>query len=53
MVWFLQYADQRQAAWTVPGDAVNGPSIHLLCEVTDAGTPLLTRYRCMVMTVDR
>jgi hypothetical protein len=37
---------------TVPADAA-GRTIHVVLEVTDGGTPALTRYRRAVLTVGR
>jgi hypothetical protein len=34
----------------VPPDALPGQTIHLILEVTDNGTPALTRYQRFVMT---
>ena len=34
-----------------PGDAGAGETIHIICEVTDAGSPRLTRYQRVVLTV--
>ena len=36
---------------TVPKDARPGQAIHMVCEVTDEGTPPLTRYRRVVIRV--
>jgi hypothetical protein len=44
-------ADKPQATLTVPEDADAGKTIHVVCEVTDDGTPALTRYRRVVITV--
>jgi hypothetical protein len=35
----------------VPGDARPGQSIHLVLEATDGGTPPLTRYQRVVVSV--
>ena len=47
----LQQADQPQASFKVPADAAKGQTIHIVCEVTDNGTPALTRYQRVVLTV--
>lgn len=39
------------ASLTMPGDAAEGQTIHLIGEVTDDGTPRLTRYQRVVVTV--
>lgn len=48
----IEDADQREAALTVPKDAGRGRTIHIICEVTDSGTPPLTRYQRVVLTVE-
>jgi hypothetical protein len=40
-----------EATATVPADALPGQTLHFICEVTDAGSPPLTRYRRVVVTV--
>ncbi len=40
------------ASFTVPSDAEPDQTIHLVCEVEDAGTPSLTRYARIVITVE-
>ena len=37
----------------VPDDAAPGQTLHLILEVSDAGTPSLTRYERVVLTVAR
>ena len=44
----IQKAGEQQASFTVPTDAGAGDSIHVIVEVTDDGTPPLTRYRRVV-----
>jgi hypothetical protein len=44
-------AGEQNASFTVPGDADNGKTIHIICEVTDDGTPQLTRYQRIIITV--
>jgi hypothetical protein len=36
---------------TIPTDASKGSTVHLICEVTDNGSPRLTRYRRIVLRV--
>jgi hypothetical protein len=43
-------ADAEVAGLTVPGDAA-GKTIHVILEVTDRGSPALTRYRRAVVSV--
>jgi hypothetical protein len=37
---------------TIPQDAKPGDSIHLIAEVSDNGTPALTRYKRIVLTIE-
>lgn len=48
----VQHPDRQKAAFTVPKDAKSGETIHLILEVTDAGTPQLTRYQRVIATVE-
>ena len=34
-----------------PTDAKVGDTLHLICEVTDNGTPALTRYQHVIVTI--
>ena len=47
----LQSAGSQQASLTVPATAKPGETIHIICEVTDNGTPPLTRYQRAIVTV--
>ncbi|MDA0180090.1 DUF1593 domain-containing protein [Solirubrobacter phytolaccae] len=44
-------ADTREASFVVPADAKKGDTIHAILEVKDAGTPTLTKYQRVVVTV--
>jgi hypothetical protein len=44
-------ADKARARVTVPADAKPGDTIHLILEVSDNGSPSLTRYQRVVITV--
>lgn len=46
----LENADKVEAKITLPSDA-KGKSIHVILEVTDEGTPKLTRYRRAILNV--
>jgi hypothetical protein len=48
----IQAAGQQDAEFTLPGDTGNGETVHLICEVTDTGTPPLTRYQRVVLEMD-
>jgi hypothetical protein len=43
--------NSEQCSVTIPQDAKAGQAIHLIFEVTDSGTPALTRYQWMIVTV--
>ncbi len=45
-------AAKQDASFTVPGDGGKGKTIHVICEVTDDGTPPLTRYRRVVVEIE-
>ena len=47
----LSGADTANATFTVPGNARPGQTIHFILEVQDSGTPPLTRYQRVVVTV--
>jgi hypothetical protein len=51
----VQIADagNENASLIVPADAQPGQTIHIICEVTDTGTPPLTHYQRVVMTIER
>ena len=42
---------KQEASFTVPKDAGKGVTIHVICEVTDSGTPPLTRYQRVVAEI--
>jgi hypothetical protein len=44
-------AGQREASLVIPQDAQAGARIHVICEVTDHGSPPLTRYQRVILTV--
>ena len=48
----IQDAGKQDASFTVPGDAGKGKTIHVICEVTDTGTPPLTRYQRVVAQIE-
>lgn len=48
----INTADKQSASLTVPADAKPGQTIHIICEVTDNGTPPLTRYQRVVAEID-
>jgi hypothetical protein len=48
----ITHAESNSASLTVPEDAGHGQTIHIVCEVTDSGSPPLTRYQRVVIEVD-
>ncbi len=47
----IRNAAKREASFLAPRDAGAGKTIHVICEVTDAGTPPLTRYQRVIVEV--
>ncbi len=47
----IEQADTAEAWFTVPHDAKSGDTIQLICAVTDDGSPMLTHYARVVVTV--
>ena len=47
----INNADSSQAQIEIPKDAVSGQTIHIILEATDNGTPVLTSYQRVVITV--
>lgn len=43
-------ADSETSSVTVPSDLKSGETLHLICQVSDNGTPSLTRYARIVLT---
>lgn len=48
----IQNANQQDASFTVPEDASAGETIHIICEVKDDGSPQLTRYQRVILTIE-
>ncbi|SMF38531.1 Protein of unknown function [Alteromonadaceae bacterium Bs31] len=48
----ISNANQQEAAFVVPAGAEPGKTIHIICEVTDNGSPQLTRYQRVVVEVE-
>lgn len=46
----MDYGNQRLSL-TIPSDAKEGDTIHLILRVTDNGTPRLTHYRRAVVEI--
>ncbi len=47
----IRHGEKQDAAFVVPDDAGAGETIHLVAEVRDRGTPPLTRYQRVIVTV--
>lgn len=47
----ISNAEKQKAFFNVPEDAQKGDTIHIILEVTDAGTPALTRYQRVIAHV--
>ena len=45
-------AGKQEISFTIPGDATTGQTIHIICEVKDDGTPVLTRYQRVVIEIE-
>jgi len=48
----IRDAGKQDALFEVPVDAVEGKTIHIICEVTDTDTPQLTRYQRVVVEIE-
>ena len=48
----IQIADSQNqnTSFTIPKDANSGETIHIICEVSDNGSPRLTRYQRVIFT---
>ena len=47
----IQNAQKNDASFVVPADAKDGDNIHIILEVSDDGTPKLTRYKRTIVRV--
>lgn len=43
---------KQKAKVVIPADAKAGDTIHIVCEVTDNGSPRLTRYQRVIITIE-
>ncbi|SOE21127.1 Protein of unknown function [Spirosomataceae bacterium TFI 002] len=48
----IQNATSSKASFVVPSDARAGQTIHIICEVSDNGSPKLNRYQRIVVQVE-
>ncbi len=44
-------AQNQKTSLTIPKNAKRGETIHVICEVTDNGSPKLTRYQRVIITI--
>ncbi|MGA9651041.1 DUF1593 domain-containing protein [Pedobacter sp.] len=49
---YIEDSNQQKSSITIPDNARSGDTIHVICEVTDNGTPALTRYQRVIIKVD-
>jgi hypothetical protein len=49
----IKNAGKQQVSFTVPEDAKQGQTVHIICEVTDNGDPALTRYQRVIVEFAR
>lgn len=47
----IKSSTKKNASFKVPNDANSENTIHIICEVTDSGTPQLTRYQRVVVKI--
>jgi len=47
----IKGSTKKDASFKVPGDTGPDNTIHIVCEVTDSGTPQLTRYQRVIIKV--
>jgi hypothetical protein len=47
----IRGAGKQNVSFTVPDNVGKGKTIHIICEVTDTGTPPLTRYQRVVAEI--
>ena len=48
----IRKAASKNASFKVPNGAQSGATIHIICEITDTGSPPITRYQRVVVEVD-
>lgn len=47
----IKNSKKQKVAFIIPKNAEQGKTIHVICEVKDSGTPQLTRYQRIIITV--
>jgi hypothetical protein len=48
----INQADKSKASFVVPAEAKTGDTIHIILEVSDSGTPTLTRYQRTIVKIE-
>jgi len=48
----IKNANKQEASFVVPGKAKKGQTVHIICEVTDNGSPPLTRYGRVIVNIE-
>jgi hypothetical protein len=47
----IENSQNREASLTIPEDIKHGKTIHIICQITDNGTPNLTRYQRVIISI--
>lgn len=47
----IENPEMQDASFVIPEDAKTGDTIHIICQVSDNGSPKLTRYQRVVITI--
>ena len=47
----IENTNSKEASFIVPSDAAPGDTIHIILEVTDTGSPPITRFQRVVVTI--
>ena len=47
----IQNAENQDASFIIPDNAVKEKTIHIICEVKDNGNPQLTRYQRVIVEI--
>ena len=48
----IKKAQNRNATVSIPNDFNSGETIHIVCEVSDKGSPELTRYQRVILSIE-
>lgn len=47
----IEDSQNQKASLIIPDDVNSGETVHIICEVTDNGTPKLTRYQRVIISI--